>query len=207
VTGLIKMGIFNVRKKGLSISALLILVLIGIPMGFALNRPGNEMKQDFSIMTCNIGDIVGGNPLESDQVVTFIRDCGVPDVLLLQEVRGEKEAKYLSRQLNRPWFVFLPDYHSAQMGIAILSRWPVLNHDTLYFKDSRRGAGAVAVELDIHGTRLWAVNVHQDRNRFSVCDGRSWAEACQSDPEKPGGSFSGPGKYSDPRAGIKMGFY
>jgi endonuclease/exonuclease/phosphatase family metal-dependent hydrolase len=157
------------HAKGLIVSGVLILALIGLPMGFALNRTGDEMKQDVSIMTCNIGEIVGSKPLDSDEVAAFIRDCGVPDVLLLQEVRGEKEAAYLSRQLNRPGFVFLPDHDSdqlTQMGIAILSGLPVLGHDILYFTDSRRGAGAVAVEIDMHGTRVWVVNVHLDRVGF-----------------------------------------
>jgi xanthine/uracil/vitamin C permease (AzgA family) len=66
------------RAKGLIVSGVLILALIGIPMGFALNRTGDEMKQAVSVMTCNIGEIVGSKPLDSDQVAAFIRDCGVP---------------------------------------------------------------------------------------------------------------------------------
>ncbi|MCF8114593.1 MAG: hypothetical protein K9K21_12155 [Desulfotignum sp.] len=130
---------FHSRAKGLIVSGVLILVVIGLPMGFALNRSGDEMKQDVSIMPCNIGDIVGGNPLDSDEVAGFVRDCGVPDVLLLQEVRGEKEAAYLSRQLNRPGFVFLPDHDSDQLTSKTVRQlcpgfddvlWPSLD----YFK-------------------------------------------------------------------------
>ncbi len=47
------------HAKGLIVSGVLILVVIGLPMGFALNRTGDEMKQTVSIMTCNIGEIVG----------------------------------------------------------------------------------------------------------------------------------------------------
>ena len=137
-------------------------------VGISLNRSGVEKTDDISIMTCNIGDIEGGNPLGSEQVAEFIHDCGMSDVLLLQEVRGEKEAAYLSNLLNRPWFVFLPDFDSPNMGIAILSRWPVLNHDSLYFNDSQRGAGAIAAEIHIKGVPLLVVNLHLDRYRGVV---------------------------------------
>ena len=154
------------RARGLIVSGVLALALMGITMGFALNRQGNETNRDLSIMTCNIGDIMDGKPLGSDKVAEYLQSCGVPDVLLLQEVRGKKEAEYFSRQLNRPYFVFLSDARADHIGIAILSGLPLLNHDRLYFKSSRRGAGAIAAEVEINGARLLLVNVHLDRVTF-----------------------------------------
>ena len=151
------------RKKYILVSAALALLLISITAGFALNRPDMEMTHNVSIMTCNIGDIMGGNPLGSDSVAAYLQSCGVPDVLLLQEVRGEKEAAYLSRQLDRPYFVFLEYARKKEMGIAILSRLALANCHTMYFESSRKGAGVIAAEIYIGQTPLLLVNVHLDR--------------------------------------------
>jgi endonuclease/exonuclease/phosphatase (EEP) superfamily protein YafD len=151
------------KKKCLLVSTIMVLVLAGITLGFALHGPGSDMTRDVRVMTCNIGDIMGGNPLDSGQVAAYLQSLGVPDVLLLQEVRGKKEAAFLSERLALPHFSFLKYSGKEGMGIAILSAFPLKNRHEMYFESSRKGAGILAVEVCIGQVPLLIVNLHLDR--------------------------------------------
>jgi hypothetical protein len=72
--------------------------------------------------------------------------CGVPDVLLLQEVQSGNEAEYFSNKLGLKYFVFFNDF-KREHGMAILSGLPLLNPDRIYFKTSKYGYGAVAADV------------------------------------------------------------
>ena len=132
------------------------------------------MLNILKVMTCNIGDLSGYRIISSEKVVDFLKLCGVPDVLLLQEVRSEYEAQYISDKLGLKYFVFLNDLQQIH-GIAILSRFSLLNSDQIYFKTSKYGYGAVAADvmpghgdadtdtLNITQNKIQVVNVHMDR--------------------------------------------
>ena len=62
---------------------------------------GAHNGASLSVMTYNIWDLEGKRPALKD-VEAVIRDAGVPDVLLLQEVRGEKMALSLAGSLGLP---------------------------------------------------------------------------------------------------------
>jgi endonuclease/exonuclease/phosphatase (EEP) superfamily protein YafD len=145
------------------VSTVLVLVLVGITLGFALHGPGSDMTRDVRVMTCNIGDIMGGNPLDSGQVAAYLQSLGLPDVLLLQEVRGEKEAAFLSERLALPHFSFLKYSGKEGMGIAILSAFPLVYRHEMYFENSSKGAGIQAAEVRIGQVPLLIVNLHLDR--------------------------------------------
>ena len=151
------------RGKGRLVYSVMVLLLVGISLGFALHMPGRDMTRDVSIMTCNIGDVAGGTPLGSEQVVMYLRSLGVPDLLLLQEVRGEKEAAFFSERLARPYFSFLAYGGKEDFGIAILSAFPLDKYHGIYFENSSKGAGGLAVEAIIDQVSLLVVNLHLDR--------------------------------------------
>ena len=66
-------------------------------------------ENSFSVMTYNIWDLNGKRPAVED-VVAVIRSEDVPDLVLLQEVRGEKMAFKISEALGLPHYV----YHGVQ---------------------------------------------------------------------------------------------
>lgn len=152
-----------IKKKYMLVSTVLVLVLVGITLGFALHGPSSDMSHNVRVMTCNIGDIMGGNPLDSGHVAAYLQSLGVPDVLLLQEVRGEKEAAFLSERLALPHFSFLKYSGKEGMGIAVLSGIPLKNRHEMYFENSSKGAGMLAVEALIGQASLLIVNLHLDR--------------------------------------------
>ncbi|MBU1696218.1 MAG: endonuclease/exonuclease/phosphatase family protein [Proteobacteria bacterium] len=121
------------------------------------------------VMTCNIGDLGGYKILSNEEVVDFLKLSGVPDVLLLQEVKSENGAEYFSNKLGLKYFVFLSDAFQRSNGMAILSRFPLSNPDKIYFKASKYGYGALAVDATIGDNlkgrpkTIQVVNVHMDR--------------------------------------------
>jgi len=114
------------------------------------------------VITCNLGDLGGYKRLTRGEVVDFFKLCGVPDVLLLQEVESENEAEYFSNKLGLKYFVFFNDFQ-REHGMAILSKLPLLNPDRIYFKTSKYGYGAAAADVMVGVKKVQLVNVHMDR--------------------------------------------
>ncbi len=132
------------------------------------------LRNSLEVITCNIGDLGGYQILTREKVVDFFKLCGIPDILLLQEVRNENEAEYFSNKLGLKYFVFFNDFQKKH-GMAILSGLPLLNPDRIYFKTSKYGYGAVSADVMVGdglkgtrnmkatGTKIQVVNVHLDR--------------------------------------------
>lgn len=126
------------------------------------NQEAAKRLTPLEVMTCNIGDLGMYKILSKEEVVDFFKLCGVPDILLLQEVRMESEAGYISDKLGLTHFVFLNDFQGKH-GMAILSRFPFSNPDHIYFKTSKYGYGAVAVDAKVGDKTIQLVSVHMDR--------------------------------------------
>ena len=120
-----------------------------------------EPKLGFSVMTYNIWDLGDRRPAVKD-VAAVIRDAGVPDVLLLQEVRGEEMAVLLSKSLGLPYHLYCPA-RGQSYGLSILSRYPLTENGFLYFKSSKTGRGALRATVVVGGLKLRVCSVHLDR--------------------------------------------
>jgi endonuclease/exonuclease/phosphatase family metal-dependent hydrolase len=139
---------------------ILVMVVTASVQGLRENR-GQDVLNGLEIMTCNIGNLKGYQSLAREKVVDYLKLCGVPDVLFLQEVGDKNEAEYFSKKLGLNYFVFLNDFQGTY-GIAILSKTPLSNHDQLYFKASRRGGGAHVADVMVGDQKVQVVNVHMD---------------------------------------------
>ncbi len=64
------------------------------------DNSGQDGLNGLEVMTCNIGNFKGHQSLAREKVVDYLKLCGVPNVLFLQEVGSEKEAKYYSNELG-----------------------------------------------------------------------------------------------------------
>jgi len=174
--------IFRIR---IGIVVLLILVIATTTGVYGLREnKGMDGLNDLEVMTCNIGNLKGHKSLAREKVVDYLKLCGVPDVLFLQEVGSKKEAEYYSNELGLKYFVFLNDFQRIY-GIAILSKMPLLNPDWIYFKASECGGGAISADVmvgdDLQVTRnlkanskkVRVVNVHLDSvDPVTVIDGK-----------------------------------
>ncbi|MDA3790276.1 MAG: endonuclease/exonuclease/phosphatase family protein [Desulfobacula sp.] len=154
---------------------MIVLLIFGTAAGIQDLRINLQNKDEaktltsIEVMTSNIGDLGMYKILSNEEVVDFFELCGVPDILLLQEVKTENDIKYISDKLGLPHFVFLSDALHRQNGMAILSRFPLSNPDHIYFKTSKYGYGALAVDakvgdnLKVRPKTIQVVSVHLDR--------------------------------------------
>ena len=131
--------------------------------GFMLFRQakGRAPVGHLVVMTYNTGEI-GGRQRSLEKVAGVIKSRGVPDLLLLQEVSGEKEASGLAKSLGLPYYLYT-DYQGTKSGLAIISRQALFRPGTLYFKASRKGHATLAAELMVDGCSLLVCSVHLDR--------------------------------------------
>ena len=154
----------TMQIKNVLIIPVVLILILGNSAGMQdlRNKGGVNVLSSLEVITCNIGDLGGYQRLEREEIVDFFKLCGVPDVLLLQEVGNQEEAEYFSDKLGLKYFVFSNDFQRTH-GMAILSGLPLLNPDKLYFKTSKYGYGAVAADLVVGEKKIQVVNVHMDR--------------------------------------------
>jgi len=143
----------------------IVLLIFGTASGVQTLRDKHHAKTltPLDVMTCNTGDLGGYKRFSNDEVAEFIELCGVPDILLLQEVRTQKDTEDIANTLGLTHFIYLSDSLQRQNGMAILSRFPLSNSDHIYFTTSKYGYGAVAVDVTVGDKSVQVVNVHLDR--------------------------------------------
>lgn len=134
-----------------------------------------------SVMTYNIWDLGGKRPDLKD-VAGVIDRAGVPDVLLLQEVRGEQMAVSLALALGFMYHLYRNDAaRGHDYGVAILSRYPLRDGRSLNFKSSGAGRGVLGATVVVGGREVRVCTVHLDRidpieeDREGACV--SWGKA------------------------------
>ena len=117
------------------------------------------------------------------------------DLIALQEVKlPEDTAVWLAEQLGMPYLSLVPtqsyDGRNSQYGVAILSRHPFVQQDTLYFQSQGKGKVAQYVQVEIdnqplvvcNGHYYWHPGSHPERDK-QVKQVLNWLE--QFPPEMP----------------------
>ena len=122
---------------------------------------GEKGMDSFSVMTYNIWDLNGKRPTVED-VVKVIRNGGVPDLILLQEVRGEGMAFKISEALGLSHHVY-HEFTGKTYGAAILSRVPLSDVGFLPFKAGKTGRGALRAHMVVNGRKVRVCSAHLDR--------------------------------------------
>ena len=142
---------------------LLCMILATVLCGCMPVRGAGEKapENSFSVMTYNIWDLNGKRPAVED-VVAVIRSEDVPDLLLLQEVRGEKMAFRISEALGLPHYVY-HGFNRKNYGVAIISRYPLTESGVLDFKASRTNRGALRAVMMVEGRKVRVCSAHLDR--------------------------------------------
>jgi endonuclease/exonuclease/phosphatase family metal-dependent hydrolase len=88
----------------------------------------------------------------------------VPDLLLLQEVHGEKEASGIAKSLGLNYYVY-SNYSPAKAGdgLAIISRYPLFDPDIYYIKAC--GYALFSTGMVVKGQPFLVCSVHLARIR------------------------------------------
>jgi exonuclease III len=128
---------------------------------------GKQIGESFTAMTFNVGTFNSKAP-DMLRVRELISRTGIPDVLLLQEVPGKKQAGFLAENLKFQSCVF-ENYPSGKDGLAIISKHPLKKLKTFYFG----GHASLAAEADIEGEKVLLLSVHLERFRGGAGHGNS----------------------------------
>ncbi len=138
-----------------------ILLLLGSAV-LAFHQNGNQTASNpLEVMTYNIGDLNGPQPLLKN-VAKVIKNHGVPDLLMVQEIAGKKAVSRLAHMLGLGHFTY-SNYKGKKHGLAILSRIPITEPQTFYFKTSNKGYGIISGDILIDGHNVTIYSVHLDR--------------------------------------------
>ena len=118
-------------------------------------------ENSFSVMTYNIWDL-NKRRMAVEAVAEVIRSEGVPNLILLQEVRGEDMVVELSKALDSDHYLYL-EFNGRDFGVAIISRYPLAESGFLYFKAGKKGYGALRADVTVNGRKVRVCSVHLDR--------------------------------------------
>lgn len=136
------------------------LLVIGAAALFWTSRAGQT--ESFTVMSFNIGDSDYEFPSAS-AVAKVVRQAGVPDVLLLQELRGTGRLDKLKYLLGYEYALVMPYKHTDEINLAVLSRYPIVDSARLYFTDSAVGSGAVGGLVRVNGRPVFVASAHLDQ--------------------------------------------
>ena len=148
-----------------------------IALAFAAAEPLKAEPATFTVMTYNIRGGLGGagaerNPIEARgkildlrPVIAAVRSAKA-DVIALQEVVGEAQAREIATALGMK---HVYARHGAKYGnwwgLAILSRFPILNHRSDATSSGRGNTRSdLTAVIRIDGRSLTIVNVHPDKD-------------------------------------------
>ena len=138
------------------------LIFVILLSGLLLCRQVTEqqaLNTQLVVMTYNIGTF-NGERIGLDKIVKAVKRKALPDLLLLQEVHGEKEACDLAKKLGFKHYLF-SIYESGKNGLAIMSRYALCNSGIIYLNKH----AAFAAEMLIDGRSVLVCSVHLERIR------------------------------------------
>jgi len=138
------------------------LILTILTFGFVMFKEvrGNVPAKSLTVMTYNVGTL-NGDRIEFEKIGEVIRKIGTPDLLLLQEVPGEKLAVKLAENLGLANYLY-SSYKpggKGNYGMAIISRFPLMNPEMLHV---HRYATFTA-EMFVEGKSYRIGSVHLER--------------------------------------------
>lgn len=137
-------------------------------------RGANEIK----VLSYNTMGLQGSKPLKKNDVLQYIKESGA-DVVFLQEycVRKDKYyptfdgvKKYLNPEYNYTYFDFFLHNSSQQFGLAVYSKYPLINKQSIPFSESVNGACRcdMVVPNAAGGTDTFRlINTHLESNSFT----------------------------------------
>lgn len=144
------------RRLLATLGAAVVLMVMGLIVTVPRDRPAPAMGDSFRVATYNIHygyDTLWHLSLEA-QAQTI--EASEVDVVMLQEVDAGRptsymidDAMWLARRLGMKE-VYLPTLEHLT-GIALLSRYPILDTDTLLLPSELEQTGIIWAELDVSG--------------------------------------------------------
>jgi len=116
------------------------------------------------VVTYNVGTPRRGEKIPLGDIISAVKSEGVPDLLILQEVHGEKEASHIAEAVGLGHFVY-SNYNPKKPGdgLSIVSRYPLSDPRIHYFKACRWAW--FSAEMVVKGEPFLVCSVHLQRIR------------------------------------------
>jgi endonuclease/exonuclease/phosphatase family metal-dependent hydrolase len=116
------------------------------------------------------------NESVKQQMLAVVRNED-PDIICFQEYYSRRKGPFditdsLKRMLKIPNYYFIPSSENnyEAMGLAIFSRYPIVDKGTISFSSNRGGNASIYVDLMIRGKKIRVYNVHLQSISFDKQD-------------------------------------
>jgi endonuclease/exonuclease/phosphatase (EEP) superfamily protein YafD len=133
------------------------------------SRPEVTDDHGIRVMTYNIGGLMTNQA----RLLALIKEQR-PDLVLLQELRHSRQLRWLATQLHLPYQHFARYGNASHAGVGILSRWPLGPRHVLVFEAGSMGRAALAAQVHIGQTTVWACSVHLESPRVEEFGHSVW---------------------------------
>ncbi|MFQ5985791.1 MAG: endonuclease/exonuclease/phosphatase family protein [Thermoplasmata archaeon] len=154
-------------RSALSLFLVLILATSVVPFAFPARAPGMPViPAPFAVLTYNVHQgFSNDGGIDPDLYVQVIRDS-LADVIALQE---SDTARFTSGHLDLVWYLGAAlGYHTAygpptreqSFGVALLSRYPILEADHLFLTSSEAKRPLLQARIDVVGVPVWILVLH-----------------------------------------------
>ena len=168
------------KHKGRSLISVLALLVSIVPVRYTYSLPLHKDNSAFhsSIETLNSLKVLSYNthllqnntPVEQNDLITYIRESGA-DIVCMQEYAVYKDKHYPTFQRVKDaltdiypytYFDFAVHNHRVQYGLAVYSKYPLLNKTTIPIQANGNGANYCDVVVSADTFRLF--NNHLQSN-------------------------------------------
>lgn len=167
--------LFTKRRRWCWLTVLM-LMLSGAPISYTWSHrslffPKRELPNSFTLMTYNVGRMDEGRKADKNRIVQYILTTQ-PDVVCLQELEVFKSEKRLTlaglkEALNcypYTYFDFKTYNRRHQFGVAVFSKYPLIDKHTLRYESRGNITGVCDIVLPTDTIRLY--NTHLESNNL-----------------------------------------
>lgn len=143
---------------------------------FGANKVNDSDTRQLRVLTYNTHQCQQCRKAKENDVLQYVRDSGA-DIVFLQEYEVRKDGRYLTfyeaKQFLQdiyPYSYFDFSIHNSrrQYGLAVFSRYPLLNKKTIRYESRANISDCCDVLIGSDTVRL--INNHLESNRFTADD-------------------------------------
>ncbi|EDM34392.1 endonuclease/exonuclease/phosphatase family protein [Pedobacter sp. BAL39] len=176
-----------IRKRWIFAGGTLALILLGwhaLTATISLSgEKGEGSKADSSVVRMMTYNVHGFKPHEGQefervkhQMLKLIEDQN-PDIIGFQEYYTRRRGTFditdsLKTILKTPYYYFVSssenDYEAS--GLAIFSKYPIVNKGVIPFGNNHIGNGSIFIDVEVHQKKLRVYNVHLQSISFDKQD-------------------------------------
>jgi len=170
--------LFSHRKSWCAVSILAILLSLGNILATFSHEHGetDEKEHELTILTYNSHQCSQLKKASKNDVLRYVKESGA-DIVCLQEyevrrdpyyLTGEEAKNYLAKEYPYTYFDFTIHNQRRQYGLAVYSKYPLTNKNTIHYESRGNSSNYCDVILPDDTIRLF--NNHLESNSLTHSD-------------------------------------